>query len=385
MTKETTKGTETLQALLYLTGCAVNGIVPQRERIQDVDLDAVFRLSDRQSLLTLACYAVASACGGSLPKEENLHGWDINNQLLTYRSVLMNEELARLLDYLESNGIWYMPMKGAVLQDLYPARETRQMGDFDVLFDRNHRPKVRQWFVDNGYEVGGYGTRLHDEYTKKPFFHFEMHVAMLWYSPGTKWAEYYDNVESRLIADSGKTYGRHFSDEDLYIHVVTHGYRHHIYGGTGIRLLLDCYVLMKKKGSGMDWEYVDRELATIGTADFEKKVRHLCKALFANPETFTLSALTQEESDFLESFAIAGTYGSQEVLVRNMVQNNSTMQKMKYAWSRLFPNKEFMKYNYPFFRRHTWLLPAGYVYRIITRIKANHEHLASEIRALTKF
>ncbi len=379
------KGTETLQALLYLTGCAVNDIVPQKERIQDVDLDAVFSLSDEQSLLTLTHYAVARACGGSLPDDENLRGWDINNQLLTYRSVLMNEELTRLLDFLESNGIWYMPMKGAVLQDLYPTRETRQMADFDVLFDRNHQPKVRQWFVDNGYEVEGYGTRLHDEYTKKPFFHFEMHVAMLWYSPGTKWAGYYDDVERRLIPDSDSSFGRHFSDEDLYIHVVTHGYRHHIYGGTGIRLLLDCYVLMKNKGSGMDWEYVDRELATIGVADFEKKVRHLCQALFAHPETLRLEELTQEESDFLESFAIAGTYGTSEMLIRNKVQSNSYSQKVKYAWSRLFPNREFMIYNYPFFRRHMWLLPAGYIYRLITRIKVNHEHLASEIRALRKF
>ncbi len=382
---EKTKVSETVQALLYLTGCAVNDMVPQRERLEGVDLDAVLALSDRQSLLTLTHCAVKCAYGGTFPKDEILRGWDVNNELLTYRSQLMNQELTRLLDYLERNGIWYMPMKGAVLQDLYPTRETRQMGDFDVLFDRNHQPKVRQWFVDNGYEVEGYGTRLNDGYTKKPFFHFEMHVAMLWYSPGTKWAEYYDNVESRLIPDSDSSFGCHFSDEDLYIHIVTHGYRHHIHAGTGIRLLLDCYVLIKSKGSGMDWEYVDRELATIGTADFEKKVRHLCQALFAHPETMRLEELTQEERDFLESFAIAGTYGSLEVLVRNMVQNNSTMQKMKYAWSRLFPNREFMKYNYPFFRRHTWLLPAGYIYRLITRIKVNHKHLASEIRALKKY
>ncbi len=382
---EKKKGLETLQALLYLVGCAVNGIVPEKERVQAMDLDAVFSLSERQSLLTLACYAVASACGGSLPKDGNLSAWDINNQILTYRAQLMNEDLKRLLSYLESNGIWYMPMKGAVLQDMYPTPETRQKTDYDILFDNNHQHKVLQWFVDNGYEVEAYGTMLHDKYIKKPFFCFEMHRALLWYSPGTKWAEYYDNVETRLIPDSDTSYRRHFSDEDLYIHVVTHGYRHHIYAGIGIRFLLDCYLLVKNNGKSMDWDYVDKELALIGITDFEKNVRHLCKALFASPETFTLSTLTQQEMDFFESFVIAGTHGSSEILVRNRVQNNSTKQKLKYAWSRLFPNREFMIYNYPFFRRHIWLLPAGYIYRLFYRIKVNHKHLASEIKALKKF
>ncbi len=385
MTKETNKATETLQALLYLTGCAVNGIVPQKERIQTADLNAVFSLSDRQSLLTLTHYAVARAFGGSLPNEANLQEWDVNNQLLTYRSLLMNEDLSRLLDYLEKNGIWYMPMKGAVLQYMYPTPETRQKTDFDVLFDNDHQHKVLQWFVDNGYEAESFGTMLHDKYIKKPFFCFEMHRALLWYSPGTKWAEYYDNVETRLIPDTDKTFGRHFSDEDFYIHVVTHGYRHHIYAGIGIRFLLDCYLLVKNNGKSMDWDYVDKELALIGISDFEKKVRHLCQALFSHPEALRLDSLTQEESDFLEPFVLAGTHGSSEMLVRNRVQNNSTKQKIKYAWSRLFPNREFMLYNYPFFRRHLWLLPAGYVYRLIVRIKVNHKHLASEIKALRKY
>ena len=47
----------------------------------------------------------------------------------------MDAEREALLDFFEKSGIWYLPLKGAVLNGIYPQYGLRQFAKNDILFD----------------------------------------------------------------------------------------------------------------------------------------------------------------------------------------------------------------------------------------------------------
>ena len=88
--------------------------------------------------------------------------------------------------------------------------------------------------------VGG----VHDVYQKKPFFNFEMHRKLV--PEDSTFAKYYENPWDRAHLGNGKMYEYHFSDEDEYIYMLVHAYKHYDVSGCGIRTLVDEYVWRMK-------------------------------------------------------------------------------------------------------------------------------------------
>ena len=66
---------------------------------------------------------------------------------------------------------------------------------------------------------------------------------------------YYKHIEEKLLKANEKSYKRLFSDEDFYIYMTAHSYKHYSVGGTGLRSLLDSFVFVKEKGKHLNWDY----------------------------------------------------------------------------------------------------------------------------------
>lgn len=75
---------------------------------------------------------------------------------------------------------------------------------------------------------------------------------------------YYRDVKNRLKTACGKQYELRFSDEDFYVYMIAHEYKHYSGGGTGLRSLLDTYVYCLKKGKTLDWDYISGEIEKLG-------------------------------------------------------------------------------------------------------------------------
>ncbi len=353
--------------------------------MEQVDVNGLFALSVSQSLQAMVFVALENAYDGALPTGEVYEKWRERYEAAVVRNRMVNEEMEQVDAFLEKDGIWHTMLKGAILQTYYPMPAMRQMTDRDILYDPTAQEHIRRWFTSRGYEVDVYNTGgVVDVYVKKPFYSFEMHSLLFGYSPDNMWREYYENVRERLILDQGKRSTYHFTDEDLYVYLITHGCKHYFNEGNGLRLLLDIYVYLKAKADTLDWAYISRELNTLAVADFEGKARGLCQRIFASPQEFSFASLSADEVAFLSSFLEYGTYGNVENLVKNKVKDHSFAGKLSYAWRRLFPEAMFFKYNYPFFYRHKWLLPVGYVYRIAKRLKVNKKYLTRELSALRR-
>ena len=357
--------------LIYLAGCAVNEVQPDRERIKMMDLDAVRDEADRHMLGAAAAFALESA------------GFrDARTSLVIASAVrkaaVFDRERKIILEKLEEAAVWYLPLKGAVIKDLYPKFGMREMCDHDILVDSVHRADVDKIMLGLGFRKGEIECGIHDTYFKPPCLNFEMHWALFDRSIDPAVADYYENVESHLIKDNSTGYGRHFSPEDLYIFVIVHAYKHYLMAGTGLRTLLDVYLLLKK--TAPDLSAVSAELEKINLSEFEKKVRMLAFGLFGGDE------LPDDAVQMLEYMMDSGVYGTVDNRVGNFIQRSGGGQtgKRRYILNRLFPSMEQIKEGNSFFYRHKILLPLLLPYRIGRAVLKRRKRLFGELKTLIR-
>ena len=112
--------------LIYVISCAVNNVYPSEQILGQYSLDALFTISKNHSISALVGYALqhnnAYKQSGSLFVE-----WELSQNKILRKTILMDEERKRILQYMDSNDIWYVPLKGIVLKDYYPAYGLREI------------------------------------------------------------------------------------------------------------------------------------------------------------------------------------------------------------------------------------------------------------------
>lgn len=212
------------------------------------------------------------------------------------------------------------------------------MADVDVLFDEACRERVKQMFLEWGYHVKGYGSSNHDIYMKAPVYNFEMHVSLYGDSHEAVFPEYYSNIKDRLnkVREDGWEYC--FTDEDFYVYILSHAYKHYSNCGTGLRTLADQYVYLRVKESEMDWSYIRMELEKLGLSEYELQSRELCKKLFT---LGTEKELSEKEQEYLNYYVSSSTYGTMQRKVENdlkkIEKSGKKHAKTEYLLKRNFP------------------------------------------------
>lgn len=370
---------QTQYDMLYLAACAVNNITPDSNNIAQIDLDKLFKMSQRHSLTAIVCMALESA---GISDKKFIDG----KAKAIRKNILLDSERKKICNLLEQNGIWHMPLKGVILKELYPQIGMRQMSDNDILFDKKYRKTVLKIMKDLGYNTKHYGKGNHDVYMKPPIFNYEMHTELFHISYDDKWTKYYSVIKSKLIQNNDEKYGFHFSDEDFYIYITAHEYKHYSISGTGLRSLLDRYVFLKHKESLLNWEYIQKECKKLGIAEFEYQNRILCKKALTLPQSYKLSP---EEQDLLEYYFNCGTYGTIENEITKRLEkfnsNSNRRLRFKYILNRIFPSLEFYRFYYPFFYHHKILLPIAWTFRLAKGMTVKRKHMKRELRFVYKF
>ena len=126
----------TEDAVIYLCTCSINGIVPEKRKIEEMNLEEVYQFASFHMLSAMVAMALESA------------GFKDRNSIAALTNSLKNNSLFDLnrkaiFDRLEQKGIWYMPLKGAVLKDFYPKYGMREMSDNDILIDPGRSSEVK--------------------------------------------------------------------------------------------------------------------------------------------------------------------------------------------------------------------------------------------------
>ena len=210
--------------IVYLCKCAVDGEKPDVQRIRS-SMEELYETAEEHMLTS----AVGMALESSGIRKENFTKAIAQAQR---KNALLDADRIKVLAALEEAGIWYMPLKGAILKDMYPKYGMRQMADNDILVDPGRRADVREIMEKLGFTVKMYEIKNHDVYYKEPVSNFEMHIYLINGRSNDQLLTYYLNIKDRLLKDKDNQYGYHFTDNDFYLFLMAHEYKHYVEGGT---------------------------------------------------------------------------------------------------------------------------------------------------------
>ena len=336
--------------LVYLIRCALNDKKPSKAMLDKMNISNVYTVSEAHFVSAIAAYALESA-GVSYERFRQAKLDSIR------RDILFNIERENICAQLEANKIWYVPLKGIIIKNFYPRTGMRQMSDNDILFDESKRKQVHDIFISNGYETDMYEVTNQDVYKKEPVFNFEMHVCLAGKNDFRPVRKYYKDIAGKLVSDGG--FRKRMTDEDFYIYVIAHAYKHYASRGTGLRTLVDIYVLSDFYEK-LDKDYIKTELKKMNIYEYEKQSRLLAEKIF------TGRAVSKEEREMLNNYIFSSAYGTQEHLIENnMIHYNNSI--IKYYFSRVFKPMLFLKTEYPFLKDHKILIPFVAVYKFFER------------------
>ncbi len=359
--------------LCYLLSCAVNQAVPDADRASAMDLGLIYREAAKHLVGSAVAAALKSAgiASDSFTKYETR---------ALRKAVIFDAERKEVLDLFEQNGIWYMPLKGVILKDYYPKFGMREMADNDIFVDPKRLDDVEKIMLSRGFREE-HGGIVHTAYFKDPVLNFEIHQRLFLPDTDNVMYNYFADIEDRMIKAESGNYAYKLRDEDFYIYIICHEYKHYEGGGTGIRSLLDTYVYLKAKEKDLDWVYISKELEKIRMLGFEESNRSLSKHLFGGED------LTESDIEMFEYIISSGAYGTLENRVKNSIakEGGGFAAKLKYVYHRLVIPMISVKNSFPFFYQHKALLPLLPFYRIYKGYTLRKSRFKTELNALVKY
>jgi len=279
-----------------------------------------------------------------------------------------------MLDKTESKAI---VLKGAILRELYPNPALRSMSDIDIYSELENIERLHDVLLNEGFASGTIGIDNHYEYTKYETVKIELHPELVALNSAYGRKIYSKHFESNMPVSVAMDIWNHTEQIDNhlgafkldpeyhYLYIVMHMTNHFFGAGTGIRSVMDIWIMNNRYKNQWNHEKKSQLLEKFGLTCFEKYVVALSNKWFSSsPEFLTNNIneglLTQFEDYILES----GTYGSFSHKTQNeLAQNGNIARRILYLLKALFLPYSVMKKLYPVLNKAPILLPFMWIYR----------------------
>lgn len=373
--------------IIYLVTCHLHGIKPQESQLEQIDLALLYQMAKKHGLRAMVCLALESTHLFSTCQDKELvKKWKDAKEKAIRKTLMLDAERREILSFMEKEGIWYLPLKGIILKDMYPKLGMREMADNDILYDKQAQKQLLKFMTARGYKACSVGKGNHDVYQKKPVYNFEFHTALYGLAHQPIWQGYYGDIKEKLIKDQGNSWGYHFRDEDFYVYITTHAYKHYKDSGTGLRSLLDVYIFLEQKRAILDWDYIEAELEKLEVRKFERESRVISKKIFSKKQ----EELTQEEWEIVRYYLESGTYGTMKNHLEKKFniggdhKSVTVAMKTNYYLKRLMPGMTYFKNHKPFIYEHKWMIPFFLIYRAVRGLIWNGKRIWREIKLVYK-
>lgn len=350
-----------IQDVIYLARCVLNGSIPEKDQLQCGQPDTVLKAAGRHMMSAITAVALES-CGIKTERTAQAVGTALR------RTLLFRSELSEVERRLNDAEIWFVPLKGIILQNDYPEPGMREMVDHDILIDAAKANDIRDIMEGLGFVTKQFNRSKHDIYFKPPVYNFQMHTCLFRKSREDKFYEYFKDIDKRLVKEDGSR--RQFTPEDFYIYMIAHEYKHYAGEGTGLRSLADTYIYLKN--NSLDMDYIKAEMKKLDLNEYEAINRSLSLKLFGAGE----EKMTDQENQMLDYILASGTHGNIQHKVENDLQKNK-QGKLRYMADRfLVPvsrkNEKYAAFSkcFPFFYKHKILLIFLPFYRTLRAVKS---------------
>lgn len=328
---------------------------------------ALYKIAREQNLMGFLHRAAASA--SAVPSEVR-DAIERQYYICLSQQVQQDHARAEIFAALEAAEIPYLPLKGEDLRAVYPSPEMRFSCDIDFFYDAARRDDVNTILAGLGYTSAGSDT--HNDSFMRGVVHVEPHFALT--DPDGAYAAYYADVWGRLVREEGSRY--RFSDEDFYIYILLHTYKHFLHGGSGARSVMDAY-LWRRAHPDMDREVLAEAYAAPGIARFAAQFERLGRVWF-------LGEAGDADTALLTSWILSGgAYGAaeQDAVMDAARHAKPRGARFRYLWRRIFLPYRFMCLRYPVVKRAPILYPFAQVVRWFSVLfSRDRKRIAQDLR-----
>lgn len=313
----------------------------------EIDLDTLKMLYSVSKKYDISAILSSAALNNGLSPDSELSQLlnnDIMLSVMRYRQ--MEHELESVCTAFEEAKIAYIPLKGAVIRNLYPEKWMRTSCDIDILVKEEELERAVAVLSDKlSYEVRGEKAYHDISLFSKSGVHLELHFNI---------CENKENIDRLLlkvwdyaapVAEGKFKYS--LTNEFMIFHIISHAAYHFLGGGCGIRTFIDLYLLENKL------EYDDAVLTEFcrecSIEKFKDAVEKLSRVWLLGEEHDELS---REVEEYVLN---GGIYGVMETSIA--LNNEKSGGKFRYLMRRIFMPYKTICIKYPILKKHRWLTP----------------------------
>ena len=261
-----------------------------------------------------------------------------------YERLKFDYELLR--GALEDLGVDFIPLKGAIIRDLYPEPWMRTSCDIDVLVKKDDAERTIAHLVANGFKKGKDCTEHDHALSSASGTTIELHYTLRQDKTLPKSDEILDCVWDNL-KDNTTTFEKQMTDEFFVFYHLVHMAKHFINGGCGIRPFVDLFLI--DKNVNYDKQVLNQLLKKAQLDNFYSAVIELQKVWF---EGATHTKFTTAMEDFVLFGGVYGNIGNSAKI--QAVQGKT---KSKTFFSLMFLPRSNLEIIYPKLKKHPVLLP----------------------------
>ena len=289
-------------ALLELIKCSLFKVPPQLP--DNLDWDLVLAEAKAQTVVSLAEPAV---------EKPHKSGWAEPAAECTAHFIRALFEQSNLIKLFSDNNIPLVIIKGCAAAMYYPSPARRTMGDIDFLVKEKDFDAARKLLEQSGYEfIGDYEDGRDFTYQKGGII-FELH---------RRYSDHRVDLEDILVSgfnnlETHELNGHKFPtfSADINGLILFDHIRHHIYGGLGIRQIIDWMMFLNSAVENGDC--IDKLLNHIKCVNLEKFCKILtkmCVLYFGLPDKFPWCRDADDEAakELLDAVFKSGNFGRKD-------------------------------------------------------------------------
>lgn len=345
------------EAIIKLIGSEVCGNTLSLTDVSSVSDSYLFELYNAAKAHDVA-HIVGSALinNGLLSGKtaENLYREQVYATLYRYENQCY--ALEKVCGVLEEAKISYIPLKGAVIREMYPQPWMRTGCDIDILVHKEDVENAAKAITEAlGYTLKGRGK--HDiSILSTENIYIELHFSLLEEDASPAMAKVLNKAWEYAVPAEKGGYEYKLDDAMFYFYHVAHMAKHFIIGGCGIRPFLDLWLMEQSKN--YDTAETRALLRKGKLTDFMKTARQLSRVWFSGEEHDEITLLMQ---DFIFN---GGCFGSAETKMLSEQQKSGG--RIKYLLSRVFVPYDYLKSQYPIIKKYSFLTPICEICRLFT-------------------
>ncbi|MCD8118512.1 MAG: nucleotidyltransferase family protein [Lachnospiraceae bacterium] len=373
----------------------------EKEPDEETDWMAVLNMAKKQSMLPLV-YDAATAFPSFASVEDSLADYFTSAIATMSKQMQKTDAFLALYRSFLAAGLAPITMKGIICRDLYGERaDYRPSGDEDILIEKKDYERAVAVLESCGYEkeeepdkdmaviqeVTFHGRDLSIELHLNPFG-----VSS---SRRERMNDWFKNVfQSEETVQIKGVFVRTMQPTDHFLFLVFHAFKHFLFSGFGVRMMLDILLFAEKYGDRIDWDYIDRGLTDVGANGFLADLMEIGNRYLGFPfpqgDHSMFFGKTVCPDDLLEDMFQMGTFGNTSDADRTAGRIVAdTLQKGKHRESRLgsylrllFPSWRTWCAWRPYLKDRPWMVVCEWFRRVARYLRG--ETSTSNLKELDK-